>query len=72
MECEGELLRIELYRYSESQELFREKWTKGNPVVVANIHQNLIRNLWTPQSSITPQSSTYVSILGEVFQKAKG
>ncbi|XP_066930509.1 lysine-specific demethylase 3A-like isoform X2 [Clytia hemisphaerica] len=49
--CDGRMLHINQPRLtSQAMDLFKSEWAKGKPVIVSNVHKNMNRDLWTPES----------------------
>ena len=48
--CDGRLLVLEENQHKNNMKLFQEQWRRGQPVVVANVSNNLDINLWSPNA----------------------
>ena len=48
--CDGRLLVLEENQHKNNMKLFQEQWRRGQPVVVANVSNNLDISLWSPKA----------------------
>jgi lysine-specific demethylase 3 len=48
--CDGRLLVLEENQHKNNMKLFQEQWRRGQPVIVANVSNNLDINLWSPKA----------------------
>ena len=48
--CDGRLLVLQENLHENNLRLFQEQWRRGQPVIVANMSNNLDMNLWSPQA----------------------
>jgi hypothetical protein len=48
--CDGRLLVLEENIHVGNLKIFQEQWRRGQPVIVANVSNNLDSNLWSPQA----------------------
>ncbi|XP_071498541.1 uncharacterized protein [Diadema antillarum] len=46
--CDGRLLRLHDPSHTGNFRIFQEHWSKGEPVLVSNVHKQLDKTLWHP------------------------